>query len=220
MNSKQNKFDSIFVSTKIEFFSKSEMNNMAKKKTVTINEPEIDLDKFIPKHPSRERVYNKFLALLKSYSEGYPDINVQKMALNIERGCFNETLDNSGEQWNDSFQTRYTDKVVRIYTNLNPESYLKNKNLIKRLLNREFTEFEMIKFTQQDLFPERFEEIMRQYDALQPKMQAAEEIPEGMFTCGKCKSKKTTYYQLQTRSADEPMTTFVTCHNCSSKWKM
>jgi transcription elongation factor S-II len=28
-----------------------------------------------------------------------------------------------------------------------------------------------------------------------------------------------TYYQLQTRSADEPMTTFVTCVNCDNRWK-
>lgn len=42
---------------------------------------------------------------------------------------------------------------------------------------------------------------------------------EGMLKCGKCKGKKTTYYQMQTRSADEPMTTFVTCHDCGNKWK-
>lgn len=41
----------------------------------------------------------------------------------------------------------------------------------------------------------------------------------GMFKCGKCKSMKTTYYQMQTRSADEPMTTFVTCTVCSNRWK-
>jgi len=41
----------------------------------------------------------------------------------------------------------------------------------------------------------------------------------GMFKCGKCKSKKTTYYQMQTRSADEPMTTYVTCLGCSNRWK-
>ena len=41
----------------------------------------------------------------------------------------------------------------------------------------------------------------------------------GFFTCGRCKSKKTTYYQLQTRSADEPMTTFVSCLNCEKNWK-
>ena len=41
----------------------------------------------------------------------------------------------------------------------------------------------------------------------------------GMFKCGKCKSTKTTYYQMQTRSADEPMTTYVTCMGCSNRWK-
>eukprot|EP00877_Chromochloris_zofingiensis_P012216 jgi/Chrzof1/7248/Cz02g16130.t1 len=39
------------------------------------------------------------------------------------------------------------------------------------------------------------------------------------FQCGKCKQRKTTYYQLQTRSADEPMTTFVNCVVCGNKWK-
>ena len=43
---------------------------------------------------------------------------------------------------------------------------------------------------------------------------------EGQFKCGKCKSKKTTYYQLQTRSADEPMTCYITCVACGHRWKM
>lgn len=40
-----------------------------------------------------------------------------------------------------------------------------------------------------------------------------------IFLCGKCKQRKCTYYQLQTRSCDEPMTTFVTCTVCANKWK-
>lgn len=39
------------------------------------------------------------------------------------------------------------------------------------------------------------------------------------FTCGKCKQKKVSYYQMQTRSADEPLTTFCTCENCGTRWK-
>ena len=35
----------------------------------------------------------------------------------------------------------------------------------------------------------------------------------------KCKTMKTTYYEMQTRSADEPMTTFVSCLNCENRWK-
>lgn len=40
-----------------------------------------------------------------------------------------------------------------------------------------------------------------------------------MFQCSKCKSRACTYYQLQTRSADEPMTTFVSCTVCKNRWK-
>jgi DNA-directed RNA polymerase subunit M/transcription elongation factor TFIIS len=47
------------------------------------------------------------------------------------------------------------------------------------------------------------------------------EVKEGIIKCGKCGSKRTWCYQLQTRSADEPMTTFITCANqkCNNKWK-
>ncbi|XP_018422789.1 PREDICTED: transcription elongation factor A protein 1 isoform X1 [Nanorana parkeri] len=40
-----------------------------------------------------------------------------------------------------------------------------------------------------------------------------------LFSCGKCKKKSCTYTQVQTRSADEPMTTFVFCNNCGNRWK-
>ncbi|XP_043695809.1 transcription elongation factor TFIIS-like isoform X3 [Telopea speciosissima] len=39
------------------------------------------------------------------------------------------------------------------------------------------------------------------------------------FRCGRCGQRKCTYHQMQTRSADEPMTTYVTCVNCNNHWK-
>ncbi|CAL5364016.1 unnamed protein product [Camellia sinensis] len=39
------------------------------------------------------------------------------------------------------------------------------------------------------------------------------------FRCARCGKKETTYHQMQTRSADEPMTTFMTCVSCGHKWK-
>jgi len=41
----------------------------------------------------------------------------------------------------------------------------------------------------------------------------------GLFTCGKCKGTQTTYFQMQTRSSDEPMTTFASCLSCGNRWK-
>mmetsp|Transcript_13834 Transcript_13834/g.20247 ORF Transcript_13834/g.20247 Transcript_13834/m.20247 type:complete len:305 (-) Transcript_13834:120-1034(-) len=44
-------------------------------------------------------------------------------------------------------------------------------------------------------------------------------LQASLFTCGRCKSTKTTSTQKQTRSADEPMTVFVLCMNCGNRWK-
>ena len=49
--------------------------------------------------------------------------------------------------------------------------------------------------------------------------QSEESEIEGLFKCPKCKYKKTTYYSVQTRSADEPMTNFITCLTCAHRWK-
>lgn len=46
-----------------------------------------------------------------------------------------------------------------------------------------------------------------------------ETVP-GSFTCGKCQSEETIATEMQTRSADEPMTVFVTCVMCDNHWKV
>ena len=69
------------------------------------------------------------------------------------------------------------------------------------------------------LYPELWEELIlknrKQMDMLSDK----ETNVSSMFKCGRCKENNCTYFQLQTRSADEPMTTFVTCLTCSKRWK-
>ncbi|XP_040193882.1 transcription elongation factor A protein 3-like isoform X4 [Rana temporaria] len=40
-----------------------------------------------------------------------------------------------------------------------------------------------------------------------------------LLQCDKCKKKNCSYNQVQTRSADEPMTTFVLCNECGHRWK-
>ena len=40
------------------------------------------------------------------------------------------------------------------------------------------------------------------------------------FRCGACGKRECTYFQMQTRSADEPMTTFVECCNCGKRWRL
>ena len=44
------------------------------------------------------------------------------------------------------------------------------------------------------------------------------EVEEGVLKCGICGHSRTFSYTKQTRSADEPMTTFATCMTCKHKW--
>jgi len=41
----------------------------------------------------------------------------------------------------------------------------------------------------------------------------------GILICSKCKSRKTDFYERQTRSADEPTTKFANCFDCGHRWK-
>lgn len=47
-----------------------------------------------------------------------------------------------------------------------------------------------------------------------------DDVADGVFKCPKCHKRKVTYYQMQTRSADEPMTNFITCLYCNNRWKV
>ena len=58
--------------------------------------------------------------------------------------------------------------------------------------------------TYQELFPEHWKQLLD--EKYKREMAIYEDKPEAMtdmFKCGRCKQKKCTYYELQTRSADE-----------------
>lgn len=62
-------------------------------------------------------------------------------------------------------------------------------------------------------------DIKNKIDIDQDRIVNPPQVEEGVHKCSQCGSKKTWSYQLQTRSADEPMTNFVTCVSCGKRWK-
>jgi transcription elongation factor S-II len=74
--------------------------------------------------------------------------------------------------------------------------------------------------THQEMRPDKWQKMIEEKSKRdQCKYETEIQASTDQFICRKCKSKQCTYYQLQTRSADEPMTTFVTCINCSARWR-
>ena len=71
-----------------------------------------------------------------------------------------------------------------------------------------------------EMFPEMWKSILDKKEKRdQLKYEKRSEIATNLYRCGKCGKSQCSIYQLQTRSADEPMTTFVTCLNCDKRWK-
>ncbi len=162
----------------------------------------------------RKYMHNEFLKFL-------PDPKAQDMEKSVYNWAIKKTK-GFGEKpaWeNRKFVERYKKHFLEI------KFALQNGNLVDRISSGEVKSKTIGMMTPQGLWPTGplATLIHKRQEAYQLKLQAIkdeeESFTEGMFTCGKCKSKKTTYYQMQTRSADEPMTTFVTCLNCNKKWK-
>lgn len=140
---------------------------------------------------------------------------------NIEKGVFNSTIDycKAGKiplKWSDSkFVKKYSQTGRRVLANL---TYTKNsKDLIEKIISELIEPYSLATMTREELYPELWAEINLGIEMNMPRKD--ENVPDGMFKCRKCKSMKTTYTQAQTRSADEPMTTYVFCLDCSTRWK-
>ena len=96
------------------------------------------------------------------------------------------------------------------------------------LLEDEVTPFDMVRMKRDDFLTT---ELKRQKSENEDnRMQSARTdwareqdrkagFKDSFFTCKRCKSKKTSFYQQQTRGADEPMTNFIECLVCQFSWK-
>jgi transcription elongation factor S-II len=153
-------------------------------------------------------------------------IKNEKLSLNLEKSVFNYTITQSKERkivrkWdNKHFIQIYLDRFRSINNNINPKSSTFNKTLLKKVKTKKIKVRELAFMTHQEMNPKIWKELVeakikRDKNLTEIDMSAATDE----FKCYKCQKRVCTYYQLQTRSADEPMTTFITCLNCGNRWK-
>lgn len=153
-------------------------------------------------------------------------IRKKKITENLEKGIYNYAIQTAKDKkvvrkWeNKYFVILYVDKFKSIYNNLNKKSNVGNKNLLTRLKKLEFQPHELAFMRHHQMFPEKWKVLV---DAKIERDNNATKIDDAIatdeFKCWKCGNRKCTYYNLQTRAADEPMTTFVCCLSCANRWK-
>ncbi len=152
----------------------------------------------------------------------FKNINDEKTSTNIEIGVYMYAYKEAKrkkilKKWdNQKFLQLYLDRLRSVYTNL------KNPHLLEQINNGDITAQSLAFMTHQEMKPERWEELIKnKMKRDENKYNSTENIQAStdMFTCKKCKSKRCTYYELQTRSADEPATIFVTCLDCGKNMK-
>lgn len=146
--------------------------------------------------------------------------NIPNADINMEKSIFNYTIKECNskkiiKKWeNPLFVNIYTDKLRSVFMNLSAD-------VMKQLESGETLPQEIAFMTHQELNPGRWKELIdRKIKRDESKFNTNIQASTDMFTCKKCKSKKCTYYELQTRSADEPATIFITCLDCGKHWKI
>ncbi len=167
---------------------------------------------------------SKFRAKIVDYFyqeiKKHPDKNTKAMSRNIEKSIYNYSLDRANEykiikRWDNKFFVHiYLDKFKMLYFTL------KNELIQSKIMEGKFLCKNLAYMTHQELNPEQWEEMMEvRKTRLENKYFPKIEASTNEFTCRKCKKNQCTYYQMQLKSSDEPMTCFVTCLDCGNHWR-
>ncbi|KAG6932505.1 transcription elongation factor A3, partial [Chelydra serpentina] len=137
-------------------------------------------------------------------------VNCDKMASEIEDHIFQELK---------STDMKYRNRVRSRISNLKDP---KNPNLRRDVLNGAISPSLIARMTAEEMASDELKELrnaMTLEAIREHQMAKTGGTATDLFQCGKCKKKNCTYNQVQTRSADEPMTTFVLCNECGNRWK-
>lgn len=114
---------------------------------------------------------------------------------------------------------RYKNRVRSRVANLKD---LKNPTLRTNYISGMITATKLAKMTPEEMASDEMKKIREKFvkEAINDaQLATAEGTKTDLLKCGKCKGRNCTYNQMQTRSADEPMTTFVLCNMCGNRWK-
>ncbi|XP_046704076.1 transcription elongation factor A protein 3 isoform X4 [Silurus meridionalis] len=140
----------------------------------------------------------------------YYGANCDAMAAEIEDHIYQEIK---------AKDMKYKNRVRSRISNLKDP---KNPNLRKNVLGGAIELSRIASMSAEEMASDELKQlrnILTQEAIREHQMAKTSGTTTDLLQCGKCKKKNCTYNQVQTRSADEPMTTFVLCNECGNRWK-
>ena len=93
-------------------------------------------------------------------------IKDESISRNIEKSIYNYTIKLSVElnitrSWeNIIFLKLYLSKVRSIYSNIKPDSYIKNTDFLKRILNGDINIEKISQLTRMEIYPDNWKELI------------------------------------------------------------
>jgi len=193
---------------------------VSKKKLLVapVEEPEIEEYNDTTGSPIRQKI---LLVIHKSFSKSMNE----ETRIRLEKILYDNTFEeanknNVRKSWgNPVFTDMYLACARRVIGNLDNSSYIKNQNLWERYAANELTLEQIVKQNYYELCPEQWQVMVdKQVKMERIQLEGDFSRATNKWQCNGCKMRKCTYYELQTRSADEPMTIFIHCLNCGKRW--
>ncbi|KAF7560903.1 hypothetical protein G7046_g3236 [Stylonectria norvegica] len=146
-----------------------------------------------------------------AYRSTLPETDVIVKAVAVEVAAFRH-FEGEGPE--------YKKKIRSLFSNLKSKS---NRELGRRVMSGDISPEKFVAMTDDDL---KSEDLKKKEMELEKENMMKAQVPMGeksisdSLECGRCKQKKVSYTQAQTRAADEPMTTFCECMACGNRWKV
>lgn len=157
----------------------------------------------------RDMVYN-------AMKKGIVDVSIEddtrlyNLSAAIEKYIFNEMKGTNN---------KYKNRIRSRISNLGD---LKNPGLKQRVISGEISIETISTMSTEEMASDVMKKLRSDYikeSIRDSQMSVQEGTKTDLLKCSKCGKRNCTYNQMQTRSADEPMTTFVYCIECGNRWK-
>ena len=167
-----------------------------------------------------DKLRSKYVSLINN------EFNNITLSKNIEKELYNTCIIFAKKnfikrEWkNHIFKQLYISKIRSFYTNIANNSYVNNPNFRQKIIDGTIPINKLSELSVYDIYPENWAELLDKKikrDKLKYEMKPT--AMTDLFKCRKCSSRSCSYYEVQTRSADEPMTQFITCLDCGNRWK-